>query len=158
MNHDNYQLDKLDYEILRLLQKNARLPYAQIAKKLDSTLGTIRNRVKKMSSHKIIRFWGRIDPHRVGFKTPANIHVSVQPSSLIDQVANQIAEFPEVSYVAIMTGEYDLEIDVWCRDQEHLTQLITDRLQKIEGVASTKTSLVLRVIKIANPDLYLIER
>ena len=56
-----------------------------------------------------------------------------------------------------MTGDFDIEVDVWCRDHEHLTRLITDRLQKIEGVASTKTSLVLRVIKIANPDLGLVE-
>jgi len=154
---ENYRFDDLDYAILRLLQKNARLPYAQIAKSLDSTLGTIRNRIQKMVAHKIIRFWGRIDPHRVGFKTPANIHISVQPSGLIEHVANQIAEFPEVSYVALMTGDFDLEVDVWCRDHAHLTRLITERLQKIEGVASTKTSLVLKVIKIANPDLSLIE-
>lgn len=157
MSSDDYTLDELDFMILKQLQLDARKSYAQVAQELGVPLGTIRNRVMKLVDNKIVRFWSRITPHRVGFKTPANIHISVQPSELLEDVAQQIAEFPEVSYVALMTGDFDLEVDVWCRDLEHLTDLLTNRLQKIKGIASTKTALVLRVIKIANPDMDLIK-
>jgi Lrp/AsnC family transcriptional regulator for asnA, asnC and gidA len=76
---------------------------------------------------------------------------------MLEEVSQQIIDFPEVSYAALMTGDHDLEIDVWCRDLEHLTELITNRMQKIKGIASIKTCMVLRVIKIANPDLELIK-
>ena len=149
-------LDELDYAILIELQQDARKPYAEIARSLGVTLGTIRNRVSKMVADNIVRFWGRINPHRVGFQTPANIHICVQPSHLIEEVAVQLAAYPEVSYVALVAGDFDLEIDVWCRDHEHLSGLITDRIQKINGVATVKTALILRVHKIANPDLQLL--
>jgi Lrp/AsnC family transcriptional regulator, regulator for asnA, asnC and gidA len=154
---NNYTLDDLDFTILKQLQQDARRPYSQIAQELGVPLGTIRNRVMRMVDNNIVRFWSRIAPHRVGFKTPANIHIAVQPSELLEDVATQIADFPEVSYIAMMTGDYDLEVDVWCRDLEHLTELLTHRLQKIKGISTTKTALVLKVIKIANPDIELIK-
>lgn len=157
MSSSTYSFDELDFTILQQLQQDARKPYAQIAQELGVPLGTVRNRVMKMVDSQIVRFWTRISPHRVGFKTPANIHISVEPLEMLEEVSKLIVEFPEVSYAALMTGDHDLEIDVWCRDLEHLTELITNRMQKIKGIASIKTCMVLRVIKIANPDLELIK-
>jgi Lrp/AsnC family transcriptional regulator for asnA, asnC and gidA len=150
-------IDELDLIILTHLQQDGRKSFTDIAQATGASVGTIRNRVQRMVEDKTVRISGRVDPHRVGFQAPANIRISVQPASQIESVAAQIAQFPEVSYVALMSGEFDLEIDVMCRDQEHLSPLITERLHKVAGVSNIHTDIVLRVYKLADPDLSLVK-
>ena len=71
-------------------------------------------------------------------------------------MAAVIAALPEVSYVAVVSGEYDLEVDVMCRDLEYLTELVTQRIQRVPGVSSTCTNMILRVVKYGQPDLNLV--
>lgn len=149
-------LDELDFAIIAQLQDDGRRSYTEIARALDVSIGTIRNRIHRMVKDGIVRFICRPDAYRVGFHSPANIKISVRPSSLIDEAARAISEFPEVYYLAHITGEYDLDIDVMCRDQEHLADLVTHRLPKVKGVNSTVTSVILRVYKLSIPDLSLV--
>jgi Lrp/AsnC family transcriptional regulator for asnA, asnC and gidA len=148
-------LDELDYAIIAQLQEDARRSYTQIARELNVSVGTIRNRIKHMEEEGILRFSLRMDADRLGFFTPTNLKVSIQPSELIEDAIAQIVKFPEVYYLALVAGEYDLDIDVMCRDQEHLTNLITQRLHKVRGVNSVVTSVTLRVYKLSTPDFKL---
>ena len=107
-------------------------------------------------NNKIILIYGKIDPNRIGFNAYAHIFVSVRPAQLIERIAEQIAEFPEVNFVAMVAGEYDLEVDVMCRNNDHLPSLMNERLHKIQGVYHTRTTMYLRVYKVAQPDLNLI--
>ena len=146
-------LDELDFAIITELQDDGRRSYTEIAKALDVSIGTVRNRINRMVEDGIVRFICRPDAYRIGFHSPANIKISVRPSSLIEEAAKVISRFPEVYYLAHITGEYDLDIDIMCRDQEHLADLVTHRLPKVQGVNSTVTSLILRVYKLSVPDL-----
>lgn len=146
-------LDQLDFEILRHLQEDGRRSFTEIADDLGVSAGTIRNRFTKLLAEQALHVIGRADPHRVGFRAPANIHISVRPPQRIEEVAHAIAEFPEVSYVAMVSGEFDLEVDIMCRDLDHLTELVTQRLHRVDGVADTRTNVILRVIKYGQPDL-----
>lgn len=148
-------LDELDLAIMSELQDDGRKSYTEIAKALNVSVGTVRNRITRMSNEKIVKFICRPDAHRVGFHTPANIKVTIRPSSMIEQAVQQIMTQPEVYYLALVAGEFDLDIDVMCRDQEHLSSLITDRLQKIAGVYSTSTNVILKTYKLSVPDLSL---
>lgn len=150
-------MDDLDFEILNHLQQDGRKPFTEIAKALGVTEGTIRNRVAKLSADQTLKVIGLVDPHRVGFDTPALIGIAVQPG-LIDDVAETISRFPEVSYLLLVAGEHDLMVEVMCRDREHLTELITNRLHKIDGVKDTRTTFILRIYNIAQPDLKLGKR
>lgn len=156
MSANDVYMDELDFAIIAQLQDDGRRSYTDIARELDVSVGTIRNRITRMVEEGIVRFICRPDAYRVGFHTPANIKVSIRPSSLIEQAAKKIAEFPEVYYLALVAGEFDLDIDVMCRDQEHLTNLITQRLHKVQGVDATITSVILRVYKLSVPDLSLV--
>ncbi len=149
-------LDELDFAIIAQLQNDGRRSYTEIAKALGVSIGTVRNRIKRMAEEGIVRFICRPDAYRVGFHSPANIKVSIRPSSLIEEAAKIISEFPEVYYLAHITGEFDLDIDVMCRDQEHLATLVTHRLPKVPGVHSTVTGVILRVYKLSLPDLSLV--
>ncbi len=149
-------MDKLDFAIIAQLQDDGRRSYTDIARALDVSVGTIRNRVTRMVEEDIVRFICRPDAYRIGFHTPANIKVSIRPTSLIKEAAETIAAFPEVYYLALIAGEFDLDIDVMCRDQEHLADLVTHRLPQVQGVDSIVTSVILRTYKLSVPDLNLV--
>ena len=153
---DSNALDKLDYRILSELRFDGRKSFTEIAQALHVSVGTVRNRVARLVEDKQLYFLARADPIKVGFRAPTSIHVTIQPSSLIEAAAAQIAEFPEVTYLALLTGDSDLEVDVMCRDLEHLSSLIADRLHKVPGVFSTRTYSILRVYKYAAPDMRLV--
>jgi len=157
-NNNSHPLDDLDFDILSHLQNDGRKSFTEIAQDLGVSLGTVRNRVARMVEEGQVNFIGRVNPSRMGFNAYANIHITVRPSILIERVANLIATYPEVSYLAMVAGEYDLEVDVGCRDNNHLTNLIADRIHKIEGVVNTTTSMVLRIYKIDQVDLNLARR
>ena len=139
------------------LQEDGRRSLTEIAAHLEVSVGTVRNRLSRLLTDGTLHVIGRADPHRVGFRAPASVHVSVYPANLIEKVAATIAAFPEVSYVASVSGDFDLEVDVMCRDMTHLSDLITHRLHKVEGVTHTKTTMILRVFKYGQPDLRLLE-
>jgi Lrp/AsnC family transcriptional regulator, regulator for asnA, asnC and gidA len=150
-------MDDLDFSILTQLQEDGRKPFTEIAKALRVTEGTVRNRVAKLVADKTLRIIGLVDPHRVGFDAPALISVSVQPGMLESAVAS-IKRFPEVSYLLLVAGEYDLIVEVMCRDREHLTDLITQRIHKVPGVSDTHTLMILHTYEVIQPDLQLVKR
>jgi Lrp/AsnC family transcriptional regulator for asnA, asnC and gidA len=150
------QVDDLDVLILTQLQEDGRKSFTDIARSLNIAVGTVRNRVTKLLEDGTLRIIGRVDPHRVGFHIPASINVSVKPQH-IEAAITEIAKFREVSYLAITTGEYDLVVDVACRDANHLTEFIINRLSKVVGVDKIQNSIILRIAKVAQPDLNLVK-
>ena len=149
-------MDDVDFEILTQLQADGRRPFTEMAKALGVTEGTIRNRVAKLVADDTLQIIGHVDPHRVGFGAPALISISVQPGK-VEEVAQQVQTFPELSYLLLVAGEYDLLMEVMCRDREHLRELITTRLHNLEGVTNTHTTLILHTYKVVQPDLNLVK-
>ena len=157
MDKDHFILDELDFAILSQLQEDGRMSFTVIAKKLKVSIGTIRTRFNKLIEEGTINIIGRVNPDKVGFRSYAHIAVYVRPATLKEKVAQKISKLPEVSFLAMTSGEYDLEVDVMCRDNEHLVQLV-DQLSKIEGVHQTKTTIYFKVYKYAQPDLKLLRK
>ena len=123
--------------------------YTKIAQELGVTEGTVRNRAARLREEKIIQIIGMTDPHSMGYEAPAMIGVSVQPAQM-EAAAETIATFPEVSYLILVSGEYDLMIEVFCRNREHLAAFVTDKLQPINGVQKTETFMILHTYKMAH--------
>ena len=149
-------LDKLDFDILSFLQKDGRMSFTVIADKLDVSIGTVRTRFNKLIEDGTISIIGRVDPDKVGFRCYAHIALFVRPATLKEKVAQKIAKLPEVSFLAMTSGDYDLEVDVMCRDNNHLVDFVND-ISKIEGVYQTKTTIYFKVYKYAQPDLKLLK-
>ena len=150
-------LDQLDFDILSFLQQDGRMSFTVIAEKLKVSIGTVRTRFNKMIEDGTVNIIGRVDPDKVGFRCYAHIAVFVRPATLKEKVAKKIASLPEVSFLAMTSGEYDLEVNVMCRDHGHLVQFI-DEISKIKGVHQTKTTLYFKVYKYAQPDLNLLKQ
>lgn len=140
-------MDKLDYQILSHLQANGRRPFTEIAKAIGVTEGTVRKRAARLIDDDVIRIMGLVDPHKVGFEAPAIIQVSVNPPHL-DEAAKKIADFPEVSYLLMVAGEFDLLVEVRCWNREHLAAFILYKLQKVIGVTKTVSTMVLHTYKL----------
>ena len=156
MKIDEYKQDQLDFNILSFLQEDGRMSFTVIAEKLNVSIGTIRTRFNKLMEDGIIHIIGRVDPEKVGFKSYASIAVFVSPASLKDSVALKISAMSEVSFLAATSGDYDLEVDVMCRDNNHLMQFVNE-ISTIKGVNQTKTTLYFKVYKYAQPDLKLLQ-
>lgn len=150
------KLDELDFAILSYLQQDGRMSFTVIAEKLKVSIGTIRTRFNKLIEDGTINIVGRVNPENVGFHAYAHIAVFVRPASLNEKIAQKILKMPEVSFMAMTSGDYDLEVDVMCRDNDHLVSFI-DELAKIEGVHQTKTTMYFKVYKYAQPDLGLLK-
>ena len=149
-------LDKLDFQILSFLQEDGRMSFTVIADKLNVSIGTVRTRFNKLIEDGTVNIIGRVDPDKVGFRCYAHIAVFVRPATLKEKVAQKIARLAEVSFLAMTSGDYDLEVDVMCRDNNHLVDFVND-ISKIEGVHQTKTTIYFKVYKYAQPDLKLLE-
>lgn len=150
------QQDDLDYGILSCLQEDGRMSFTVIAEKLKVSIGTVRTRFHKMLEDGTVHIIGRVDPDKVGFRCYAHIAVFVRPATLKDKVAKRIAKMPEVSFLALTSGEYDLEVDVMCRDNNHLVDFV-NAISQIEGVHQTNTTIYFKVYKYAQPDLRLLK-
>lgn len=142
-------MDALDRSIIAFLQEDGRMRYTEIAKALGVTEGTVRNRVAKLLEDKTIQIIGVLDPHRTGYTAPAIIGVSIQPP-MLEEAAAEIAAMQEVSYLIMVAGEFDLIVEVFCRDREHLASFLKDHLLQVEGVQRAQTSFILHTYKVAH--------
>lgn len=148
-------MDQTDLDIISCLQSNGRMPFTDIAKALDVSEGTVRNRVARLMQDRVLQIVGMVDPYRLGYDAPAMISISVQPP-MLNQVAKTISNFPEVSYLIMVSGDYDLLVEVLCKDRDHLTSFLNEKLLKVPGITTTQTSMVLHTYKMsygALPDI-----
>ena len=150
-------LDDLDFKILSCLQKDGRMSLTVMAKTLKVSIGTVRTRLNKLLEDGTINIIGRVNPDKVGFNCYAHIAVFVRPATFKEKVANKISKLAEVSFLAMTSGDYDLEVDVMCRDNNHLVNFV-ESISKIEGVNQTKTTIYFKVYKYAQPDMNLLKK
>jgi Lrp/AsnC family transcriptional regulator for asnA, asnC and gidA len=140
------ELDDLDREIISMLQENARRPFAEIAKELKVSEGTIHNRVKRLLREGVIKgFQAVVDPEKVGKALTAIVCVNVDPPRG-KEVINRITNVEDVYEVYDVTGEYYAVLKIRTKNRDSLTRII-DKISSIDGVTSTLTMIVLKINK-----------
>ncbi|UCG11808.1 MAG: Lrp/AsnC family transcriptional regulator [Deltaproteobacteria bacterium] len=148
-----YKPDSLDWRIIALLNKDGRMPSAEIARRLSSVSArTVTNRINALIEHGIINVRAIVNPETVGYGVLADVFVEVEPGQ-VREVARHAARFPESSYVACATGETDVSISLRLRSIEELFDFVTEKLGKIRGVRRTQTFLL--PLKIKDLDTWL---
>lgn len=148
-------LDELDIQLLSHLQQDGRKSFTDIATETGLAVSTVRNRLTRLIDSKVIQIIGRVEPERVGFHVYARIGVAVRPVAEVNAVAATIANLKEVSFLAMTSGEHSLEVNVMCRDNNHLTELL-GQIHAMKGVFTTSSDMYLKVFKLAQPDLALL--
>lgn len=139
------ELSPLDKRIIEHLQADGRRPFTQIASELGVSEAAVRARTNRLIEHGILQVVGVADPGKLGFQQ-ALIGIRCEPGRLV-AVAEALAKLPEVDYVVVTTGRFDILIETVSEDNEGLLSFLTDRLQAIEGVRDTETFTYLRLVK-----------
>jgi Lrp/AsnC family transcriptional regulator for asnA, asnC and gidA len=145
-------MDKTDFKILEYLQKDGRIAFTEIAQGLGVSEGTVRNRTARLIEEGILRIVGQVDTRKLGYEAQAIVGVTVQPP-MLESVAATIGKFPEVAYLIMVSGEFDLFVDVLCRDREHLAEFLNERIMRVPGIMRTQTFITLRTYKSAHGQL-----
>lgn len=141
-------MDELDRAILHVLQEDGRAPFTQIAKRVGLSEAAVRARYKNLVEQGVVHTVSIVDPYALDFQAPAMIAVSVEAGKA-EEVAQAISELPETAYLVITLGSHDLLVEVYCRDIQHLSELVMHRIQTIPGVHSTETLMEAKVYKLS---------
>ena len=138
------QLNTLDWDIIKELQLNGREPNSSIAKKLNVTEGTIRQRVKKLLEAGVLRVSGQLNPEFLESHQMVLMGVNIKESSKLQTIFDELSNLDEVHSVAITSGRYDLFIQVMVNNNLGLVDFLTDSLAAIEGISQTETFVLLK--------------
>jgi Lrp/AsnC family transcriptional regulator for asnA, asnC and gidA len=141
-------LDEMDRAIITCLQYDGRVPFTDIAAELGISEGTVRRRVKRLIESEVMQIVAVVEPQFLGWNAAGMIGVTVQAGQ-VDAVAHQIARFPEVSYLFMVSGEFDLFVEVYCSDMAHFVSFLSQELQQVPGVERTQTFMTLKMYKLS---------
>jgi Lrp/AsnC family leucine-responsive transcriptional regulator len=149
------KLDEKDTAILVLIQENSKLTAKQIAKKINAPITTVFAKTKRMEELGIIKEYRAIlTPEKLGSGTTAFILASVSYRAKADDipisqriVAEEIARFPEVQEVHIITGDWDLLIKLRAENVDSIGKFVVDKLRLIKGLEKTLTCMVFETVK-----------
>jgi Lrp/AsnC family transcriptional regulator for asnA, asnC and gidA len=141
-------MDDLDQAIVKHLRYDGRKAFTKIAQALGVSEGTVRNRVTRLVDEHRLHIVGMVDPYQLGLDAPALIGVNLQTDDW-NPIIRAIANFEEVSYLVLISGEFDLIVEVMCRDREHLADFLNAKLRRVPGVFRTQTFTILRTCKMA---------
>lgn len=139
----DYQIDKLDKQILTYLIQDARMPYTEIAKKLIVSPGTIHVRVKKLEQKGIIKGASLvIDYVKMGYTFTAYIGLFLDRSSDTDIVITNLKAIPEVTVAHLATGQFGIFCKIRAKDTQHAKKIIL-KINQIEGVIRSESMISL---------------
>lgn len=138
-------LDEVSKAIIEQLQQDGRRSYASIAAAVGLSEAAVRQRVQRLTDSGLMQIVAVTDPLQVGFARSAMIGVKIDGD--IEIVADKMASMSEVDYLVITAGSYDVLAEVVCEDDEHLLEVINQRIRAIPGVRATETFVYLKLQK-----------
>jgi Lrp/AsnC family transcriptional regulator for asnA, asnC and gidA len=141
-------LDDTDRAIVAHLQYDGRTPFTDIAAEVGLSEGSVRRRVKQMVDEGVLQIVGIVEPQYLEWQAAAMVCINVLPGQ-IEAAAQQIAQFPEVTYLFMASGGFDLFVEVYCRNREHFASFLSGQLQKVPGVERTETFMILKMYKLS---------
>ena len=135
----NQKLDKLDKQILRMISEDARVPFLEVARTCNVSGAAIHQRIQKLYKMGVLK--GSqfiIEPEKIGYETCAFIGLNLKNPETFDEVVEELKKMPEVVECHYTTGNYDLFINIYARNNHHLLDIIHDQLQPL-GLARSET-------------------
>jgi len=134
-----------DRILIRLLQQNARVSFAELSRVTGIPESTVRRRVERLQERGIIRFAMIADADQLGYDISAMIGLRIDLARLHD-IGDMLTEMSEVVFASFLTGSFDIMVQVVVESQDALVSLLTG-LARIDGVRSSETFLMPRVLK-----------
>lgn len=135
-----------DRAIIRLLQQDARISYAELSRVTGIPESTVRRRIDRLQALGVIEFAMLAEPAKLGFDLRALIGLKIE-LRLLDKIAEQLRAMEEVTFAGFVTGNFDVMVQVVVQSQEALVHFLTKKLTSIGGVHSTETFVMPYIIK-----------
>lgn len=141
-------LDSVDLSILRLMQENARMSNADLARELGMAPSAVLERVKKLEQKKVIlQYTARINPGSLNQKLLAFVFMKAADGLGCSTSAQLLAKIPEVQEVHHIAGEDCYLVKIRTADSASLMELMRNQFSKIPNILSTRTTIVLETVK-----------
>jgi Lrp/AsnC family transcriptional regulator, regulator for asnA, asnC and gidA len=137
------QPDKMDWQIINLLSEQNETN-TTIAKRLSFSEGMVRQRVKKLQDAGIIKVRALRNPEVLENQQLAILTANVSESKMLDKKAKEILQLENVLSVSVLSGRYDLLIELLVDSNKGLIKFLTEQLSKIKGISKTETFLTLK--------------
>lgn len=138
------KIDNLDRKILDIVMHNARTPSKVVAVECGVSRAAIHQRIQRMIDLGVITGSGyHVNPKMLGFATCTYIGVNLERGAMYRTVVPEFEKIPEIVECHFTTGQYTLLLKVYARDNEHLMELLNDKIQTIPGVTGTETLISL---------------
>jgi Lrp/AsnC family transcriptional regulator for asnA, asnC and gidA len=135
-------LDAIDRHILALLKEDGRMPSSRMARRMRGVSErSIRYRIDRLRKSGVLRISAILNPQALGYTVVGDVLIDVAPGRL-QEVAAQLVELQEVSYVAGTVGDGDLDVQVYARDTEELVRVTNEVIGVIPGVTRVRTVII----------------
>jgi Lrp/AsnC family transcriptional regulator for asnA, asnC and gidA len=143
---DNENLDDTDKKILKIINKDSRTPYKQISKELNVSIGTIHNRIEKLTKKGVIKkFTTSMDYNKIGYNLTAIIGIKIKGGQ-IKKLKNKTIDNNSIIALYDITGKYDALIIAKFKNTSDLDKFIKTLLKE-DNIERTYTQIVLNVVK-----------
>ena len=138
------KIDNLDRKILEIIMKNARMPSKDVAVECGVSRAAIHQRIQRMIDMKVITGSGyHVNAKTLGYATCTYVGVKLERGSMYRDVVPELEKIQEVVECHFTTGPYTMLIKLYARDNQHLMELLNDKIQHIPGVTATETLISL---------------
>lgn len=138
------KIDNLDRKILNIVMKNARIASKDVALECGVSRAAIHQRIQRLIDMKVITGSGyTVNPKVLGYNTCTYVGVKLEKGSMYREVVRELEKIREVVECHFTTGPYSMLIKVYAQDNQHLMELLNDRIQHISGVTETETLISL---------------
>lgn len=140
------RFNRLDKAIIESLNRDARASSAEIARELGIAERTVRYRIQRLIEQKVIRPITVVNPAAFGYNLAVDIYCEIDLEAQ-SRTIEALLKLPEITYVAISTGDQDIILQAFFKDSEEVHDFITQKLHSVPGMRRTRTVLVPRILK-----------
>ena len=146
---NGYRVDDLDLEIIKELQQDGRRTYGRIGTAVGLSEAAVRQRVQRLVEDDAIKIVAVTNPYLLGARVAATIGIHAEGN--LHEIAGNVSEIPEVDYVVITAGSFDILAEAQCRDNTHLLRVLNEGIRSVPGVTGTETFVYLDLVKQTYP-------
>jgi Lrp/AsnC family transcriptional regulator for asnA, asnC and gidA len=139
-----HELDAIDLGIVEALREDGRTNNSVIAARLGVAEGTVRQRMRKLTEAGVVKVSALVNPEIISEHQLCMIGIKVAESQRLEATAEAVSQLPEVRSVAIVTGRYDLLVEVLVDSNHGLIRFLSESLAKVSGIQSSETFLLLK--------------
>jgi len=144
------QLDDKDLQLLRLLQKNAKLTVKELAKEVNLSTSPVFERVKRLEQDGFVKRYAAIlDAEKLnrGFTVFCQIKLKIHDRSVGYDFVKEILEIEEVAECYNISGDFDFLLKVQVRDMKHYQDFVFNKLGSVDSIGSTHSTFVMAEVK-----------